>query len=160
MSRQLFALISLLLVAAAAHAGSISYEDCGSAYSLIEVDIEGCDDGFESTCDLMVGKNASVTFRFHSDSSANSLNPDVTLTTFGLSRGVDVWPRNCDALMFTTCPIGGGQTHVYTAQLFIDTDATLAQSILTWKLYNEGTLLICMRANVVVIGPIPVAAVP
>ncbi|XP_059476355.1 NPC intracellular cholesterol transporter 2 [Neocloeon triangulifer] len=149
MSSQLV-LISLLIFAASA--ASVSFEDCGSLYSLDAVDIDGCDVSTEP-CPLLRGQEVNVTIRFQSGFRSEQLRPNVFITQFNVDTHLVVTPDDCRALLYPVCPIVPGQNALYKAKLVVSPNLALIEGTLTWKLHSDSTQnLICMRTEVI-IGP-------
>ncbi|CAH0728459.1 unnamed protein product, partial [Brenthis ino] len=79
----------LQLLAVTAHA-SVIFEDCGSAYRLTNVDIEGCNFGIP--CFVTLGDRISVNMEFFADFASRQLDQDVILDINYIHASTTVTP--------------------------------------------------------------------
>ncbi|XP_032521343.2 uncharacterized protein LOC116773077 [Danaus plexippus] len=121
-------------------ARAVYFTDCGSAYDLIHVEIEGC--GSRLPCYVALGDRIPVRLDFYADFESHSLDQDVFLNINNVQARTPVTPEQCESEM---CPIRTDALSTITSVMSVPTRMALNQrGYLTWRVYNEdGRQVLC-----------------
>ncbi|XP_026314919.1 uncharacterized protein LOC113226498 isoform X2 [Hyposmocoma kahamanoa] len=142
--------IILSLVVASVSA-SVIFEDCGSAYQLRDVRIEGCN--MRLPCYVTLGEKVPVRLEFFFFFASLNLDQDVVININHLNIRADVTPDPCDAV---SCPVRTNAWSSFTSVMSVPSQMALNQrGFLRWRVYNErGTLVICYSVLVQTQSPV------
>ncbi|KAI5643058.1 hypothetical protein NE865_04780 [Phthorimaea operculella] len=131
----------LTLLAFVTTCTAVIFEDCGSAYDLHAVDIEGC--GFSLPCYVTLGEETPVELIFYADFPSNLLDQNVVINVNLVLVNADVTPDNCG--VDDDCPVKTGIINTFNSVMSVPKRMALNQrGYLFWRVYNEEKrLLIC-----------------
>ncbi|VVC91534.1 unnamed protein product [Leptidea sinapis] len=107
---------------------SVIFEDCGSAYDLVTVNIQGCDRLMP--CFVTLGEKIPVNVRFYADFASRDLDQDVVIKLNFVDSRTPVTPEPCDILF---CPVQTDAITSFTSN---------QRGYLQWRVYNESGLLV------------------
>ncbi|XP_045502981.1 uncharacterized protein LOC123699966 isoform X1 [Colias croceus] len=128
--------ISLLLFFVIVTRASVIFEDCGSAYDLVTVNIDGC--GRSLPCYVTLGESVPVSVRFYADFASLELDQDVMFKLNYVNAKPPVTPEPCDIL---PCPVQTDAITSFTSVMTVPTNMALNQrGYLQWRVYNEKNL--------------------
>ncbi|XP_045776378.1 uncharacterized protein LOC123874876 [Maniola jurtina] len=138
----LYLVFQLVFVATCA---SVLFEDCGSAYDLHTVNIQGC--GMRVPCFVTLGDRIPVNVRFLADFVSRQLDQDVTIQINFVHARTPVTPEPCETVM---CPVRTDAETSFTSVMSVPTNMALNQrGYLQWHVYNEmGQRVLCYRVMV------------
>ncbi|XP_013135537.1 PREDICTED: uncharacterized protein LOC106101014 [Papilio polytes] len=119
---------------------SVIFEDCGSAYELHEVKINGC--GRRLPCYITLGDHVPVTMHFVSEFESRKLDQDVFLNINFITLRTYATPEPCATVH---CPVRSDAVTSYTSVMTVPTNVAVNQrGFLQWKVYNdEDRLVLC-----------------
>ncbi|KAJ2953335.1 hypothetical protein O0L34_g925 [Tuta absoluta] len=131
----------LTLLAFVTISAAVIFEDCGSAYDLHAVNIEGC--GFSLPCYVTLGEETPVELKFFADFSSHLLDQNVVINVNLVLVNADVTPDNCGVNV--DCPVKTGVINTFNSVMSVPKKMALNQrGYLFWRVYNEKKrLLIC-----------------
>ncbi|XP_023935836.2 uncharacterized protein LOC112044269 [Bicyclus anynana] len=137
-----FLVFHFVIVAARA---SVVFEDCGSAYDLQTVNIQGC--GMRMPCFVTLGDRIPVNVRFHADFVSRQLDQDVIIQINFVHARTPVTPEPCETVM---CPVRTDAETSFTSVMSVPTNMALNQrGYLQWRVYNEvGQRVLCYQVMV------------
>ncbi|XP_022121330.1 uncharacterized protein LOC110997471 isoform X1 [Pieris rapae] len=112
---------------------SVIFEDCGSEYDLVTVNIDGC--GHSPPCYVTLGDKIPVNVRFYADFASLQLDQDVIIKLNFVNARTPVTPEPCDILL---CPVQTDALTSFTSVMSVPTNMALNQrGYLQWRVYNE-----------------------
>ncbi|XP_013170627.1 PREDICTED: uncharacterized protein LOC106120017 [Papilio xuthus] len=119
---------------------SVIFEDCGSAYELHEVNINGC--GRRLPCYITLGDLVPVTMHFVSEFESRKLDQDVLLNINFITLRTNATPEPCATVH---CPVRSDAVTSYTSVMTVPTNvAANRRGFLQWRVYNdENRLVLC-----------------
>ncbi|CAK1550522.1 unnamed protein product [Leptosia nina] len=125
--------IYLLIYFFAVTRASVIFEDCGSAYDLVTVNIDGCDKN--PPCYVTLGDEIPVNVRFYADFASLQLDQDVVIKVNFVNERTPVTPEPCDILL---CPVQTDAITSFTSTMSVPSKMALNQrGYLQWRVYNE-----------------------
>ncbi|XP_049877706.1 uncharacterized protein LOC126374952 [Pectinophora gossypiella] len=130
---------------------SVIFEDCGSAYDLQAVNIEGC--GWSLPCYVTAGEETPVDVHFFADFSSNLLDQDVVININLVNLNADVTPDPCESVH---CPVRTDFVNSLTSVMSVPNMMALNQrGYLRWRVYNERRrLVLCYSVLVQTQSPV------
>ncbi|XP_021915170.1 epididymal secretory protein E1 isoform X2 [Zootermopsis nevadensis] len=127
-------------------ANAVEFEDCGSVYDALAINIDGCT---SAPCNILIGSSTTVTSRFVAGFESDALYQDVYLRLNGINIDVDATPAPCSAGSETVCPVKAGAVNQYSAVVKFSEDLPPLAGSLYWKLNNsDGSNVICYKIAV------------
>ncbi|XP_045453274.1 uncharacterized protein LOC123662476 [Melitaea cinxia] len=119
---------------------SVHFEDCGSAYDIQSVYIEGC--GARLPCYVTLGYGTLVEVKFVADFVSLQLDQNVTIKINYVDSQAPVTPEPCETL---ECPVRTYAATALSSIMSVPTDmASNQRGHLQWRMYNEnGEQVIC-----------------
>ncbi|XP_063627680.1 uncharacterized protein LOC134799226 [Cydia splendana] len=141
----------ILLLAAGNIAAAVVFEDCGSAYELDEVNIDGC--GMRLPCVVTLGENVPVNVKFYAGFSSTQLDQDVVININLINLKTNVTPEPC---VTVHCPVRTNAVTSFTSVMTVPTNMALNQrGYLRWRVYNEqGRQVLCYAVLVQTQSPL------
>ncbi|XP_047536997.1 uncharacterized protein LOC125070997 [Vanessa atalanta] len=138
--RMLFLCLAVLHFIVVTARASVVFEDCGSAYDLKSVNIEGC--GLRLPCYVTLGEEIPVNVEFYADFVSRQLDQDVTININFIHARTSVTPEPCETVM---CPVQTDAVTSFTSVMSVPTNMALNQrGFLQWRVYNEnGMQVLC-----------------
>ncbi|KAJ0173607.1 hypothetical protein K1T71_010756 [Dendrolimus kikuchii] len=128
----------ILLSAYSAVQASVIFEDCGSAYELTAVNIDGC--GRRLPCYVTLGENVPVNLEFHAGFLSRKLDQDVVISINYLNLKTHVTPELCEIV---DCPVKINAVTSFSSIMSVPANIALNQrGYLRWRIYNEENLLV------------------
>lgn len=125
---------------------AVDFEDCGSEYDALTINIDGCT---TVPCNVVAGSSTTVTSSFKADFESNVLYQEVYLRLNGINIDVEATPAPCTAGSETVCPVKAGAVNQYSAVVRFSSDLPPVAGSLYWKLNNsDGSNVICYKVAV------------
>ncbi|CAB3245765.1 unnamed protein product [Arctia plantaginis] len=143
-------LLQAIFVAVSA---SVLFQDCGSAYDLRTVNIEGCT--MRPPCYVTVGEDVKVNLQFSAGGyfMSRNLDQNVVIDINHLYLPTNVTPERCE---IENCPVEMGAFTSFTSIMSVPTRVQLNQrGFLRWRIRNEeGRLVLCYTVLVQTQSPL------
>ncbi|KAJ8714053.1 hypothetical protein PYW08_007673 [Mythimna loreyi] len=143
----MFDVYILLQLAFASALGNVLFHDCGSAYELTAVNIQGCGN-FELPCFVTVGDDVEVNLEYYAGFMSQNLDQDVVININHLNLKPGVTPERCGIY---DCPVmTTDKVNLLTSVMSVPSRIALnQQGYLTWSIKNEeGRLVLCYKVLV------------
>jgi len=148
----------LLFLLWCARASPVTFEDCGSVYDAVSIDISECS---TAPCDIVAGSTRNVTATFIAGSVSNVLHQDVYLLLNLINLPQPATPAPCDDGSGTDCPVRAGDFCRYTAVVTFEEDLPPVAGYFFLRLYNnEGTTVVCYKVAVRIVYDIRALKAP
>ncbi|XP_077300041.1 Niemann-Pick type C-2f [Arctopsyche grandis] len=144
-------LIIFLLAVTFVCGGNVIFEDCGSAYEIETVDIEGCERTVP--CHISIGAKTNVTVTYTAGFVSHALSQLAVVTLNSVQRETVVSPRACEA---TWCPVQTHNINLYRARMEMPTNLALnSRGTLNWSITNEfAKRLVCFTVTIQTRSPL------
>uniref|UniRef100_A0A2A4J0X6 MD-2-related lipid-recognition domain-containing protein n=2 Tax=Heliothis virescens TaxID=7102 RepID=A0A2A4J0X6_HELVI len=130
---------------------NVIFQDCGSAYELMAVSIDGCD--WRMPCYVTVGEDVPVSLDFYADSVSRNLDQNVVIHINHLNLRTRVSPERCEIY---DCAVTTGMVTSFTSVMSVPTTIALNQrGYLYWRIENEkGQQVLCYSVMVQTQSPL------
>ncbi|XP_026743120.1 uncharacterized protein LOC113504839 [Trichoplusia ni] len=130
---------------------SVIFEDCGSAYELKAVNIDGC--GKKLPCYVTLGEDVPVSLDFYADFVSRNLDQDVVININHINLRTQVSPERCEIY---DCPVTTDTVTSFTSVMSVPTSIALNQrGYLRWRIENEfGNQVLCYSVLVQTQSPL------
>ncbi|XP_063831330.1 uncharacterized protein LOC135080589 [Ostrinia nubilalis] len=141
----------LCVILLTGHISAVVFQDCGSAYELTSVDIEGCE--LMPPCFVTLGETVPVSIEFFADFMSRKLDQDVLININYVNLRPEVTPEQCETVV---CPVVPNTISSLTSKMSVPQNMALNQrGYLQWRVYNEsGQRVLCYSVLVQTQSPL------